>query len=86
VIVTRQGPRLPNRRRKKLDEAETAYRKERNPEKKLKLAESAIGRAAEAAGIERRFERHRNRLVDEAKSLREKVLESKRRRANERKP
>jgi RNA-directed DNA polymerase len=55
VVLTSQGRRLPNRRRKKLHENYQALNEETELEAKVKLAEQLLGRATEAAQVEPLF-------------------------------
>lgn len=62
VALTPKGMRLPNSRRKKLAEAFTAFDQETSPQGKIVLGAKLLGRATEAAQIEKQF----SRLVDTA--------------------
>jgi RNA-directed DNA polymerase len=55
VTLTLQGVRLPNSRRKKLHEAFVAFEKEHDPKEKVRLGTQMLGRATEAAQIEKQF-------------------------------
>jgi RNA-directed DNA polymerase len=56
VALTPQGVRLPNSRRKKIHEAFRLFEEEGDLHKKIKLGEQLLGRATEAAQIEKQFE------------------------------
>ena len=56
VVLTPNGLRLPNSRRKKLHEVIIAFENETNPQQKIKLGQQMLGRATEAAQVEKRFE------------------------------
>ena len=56
VVLTPKGVRLPNSRRKKLHEVITAFENEINPQQKIKLGQQMLGRATEAAQVEKKFE------------------------------
>jgi RNA-directed DNA polymerase len=56
VALTPQGVRLPNSRRKKLHETSKAFDEENDPWKKIALGAQMLGRATEAAQIEKKFE------------------------------
>ena len=55
VTLTPQGVRLPNSRRKKLHDAMKAFDEENSPQEKVALGAQMLGRATEAAQIERKF-------------------------------
>ena len=55
VALTPQGIRLPNSRRKKLHEAFVAFESEHDQKEKVRLGTRMLGRATEAAQIEKQF-------------------------------
>jgi RNA-directed DNA polymerase len=55
VTLTGQGVRLPNSRRKKLHDAFNAFDDEHDPREKVAHGERMLGRATEAAQIEKQF-------------------------------
>ncbi|HEY5909798.1 MAG TPA: reverse transcriptase family protein [Verrucomicrobiae bacterium] len=55
VALTPQGVRLPNQRRKNLQDATSAFAAEQDPWLKVKKGEQLLGRVTEAAQIEPRF-------------------------------
>jgi hypothetical protein len=55
VALTANGVRLPNSRRKKLHEAFNAFDNEHDPREKAALGARMLGRATEAAQIEKQF-------------------------------
>ena len=56
VALTPQGVRLPNSRRKKLHEAFIAFDKDNDLREKISLGAQMLGRATEAAQIEKQFD------------------------------
>jgi hypothetical protein len=52
VVLTSKGYRLPNARRKRLHDGFEAVNSEVDPNKKVKLAETLLGRATEASQVE----------------------------------
>ena len=56
VALTPKGVRLPNSRRKKLHAAFVAFDEEENLQEKVALGAQILGRATEAAQIEKQFE------------------------------
>lgn len=71
IALTPKGYRLPNIRRKKLHEAFRAVNEETDPRKKIKRAEELLGRATEAAQVERRFQPYVRAAAEILKEVKE---------------